>query len=1579
MKASRSKLPGMDILEEENEDETSAGGLGSSEPSSHGSLRGFVQQRVNSLEHGTNAITAGPQLLADSNVSQHDSELDSVQRDPRARTRSGQEELRNEWISPVTLSKQNTIRDRALKGSIDQSSALLHAKLEELRINDSQRPLSRSSDRYTYHGRSRASSDESSRDAAVADLTAQSLPDDLSMGTQDFISHGGYVNNRRGGLSNEGSFLQKTLSPSTEISHHTSSSNFTAANSHDIWLPTVAPMDSQSHQDLTRPTPPTTPRQQTARTAPENLLSSRSPLKLFGNRDTYTNNKLLRVLSHFEDAEAGSMELGHSKAPDPDENGTQNELRLSRFGEGDLDRFDFIEEVKPQTQTLSLPVNLELRIFSADQSRPMHQRPNDFEGALIDGSHFSQSAHSSNKKSHQFHEILGTDNEQSKRTLISPMKERTPKRRRTLLRQEIESLDGSQQRDFFNNTKTDSASLAGKKRKDARYDEVEITVDAETLAARQMLRPRMVRRRTSNTTEADNFEVVTTEDELYASTNAKIADVREAVAGELVQVVKDARKTSVTTQDYMEEATKIMQMIRAKGKPKSGLSSVEEPMERSELDPDAILDLDIDEASSGDDFSRPPSRDGGRDLREVRRQVQHDPGIASHLRKFKESEDLEILIDTSALEPTPAPDNAEAREAALVPIPEDEQFSSPPNVHIRDQLDQLDLQRKRKHSASTVSGIHSLPRDTIVLTSGSSGNSTQRTIPTSSSGSSGRKGIIPAGKVLIPDQIGTMTFDHAAKTWVKERRATGKSSRERRGRQATSEDDPFEHISDLSTDEMREIERDSAACTSGGSRPSTRDSAVDSETRVSPSETNGKKDQNERVAPSEVDEYASLRSRIAEHETLVHDGRVSRAPNSPENISRQPRVVTIAFSSPLVSVLTNHNETYSSDLGLGLVEDNSTPSARVTDHTGETRPTQQSNEHSQQETQAQASSAYRARLKSRQAQSFVGRPVSRIEELDENLNNEDKSLMRFGDANKLALSSRKNASAVVAPRPTSHATSLICLTPLSEFSLHQVDKLPNLEASYVGARPHPAALRQAHGSNALGVDDLMRAITDVEPSEPYWDDLRCLDLTGKRLTTLHQLEEYCSALEQLVLSDNQLGQLHGVPQCVRNLYVGSNHLSDLTSWSHLQNLQYLDISGNKVENLEGLACLHHLRELNANNNKIKDIDGILDLNGLQTLSVRGNALNTLDFEGGELTRLTRLDASCNQLASIDNLPWLPCLEDLNVDQNKLTEFAIQNSATLPALRNLRISDNKLRSIDLSAVPGIASIYLDRNHLTRIDNLDRARNLETLSLREQSESPNIIKHILSTPNDCRKLFLSSNASPGGKLELPHRPLLSLRYLELASCGISSLATGFGTMIPNCRVLNLNFNALVTCGQLQGMLHLNKLLLAGNRLERLRRSCIALSRHPALTKIDIRNNPLTVGFYSMTVREDNTAIHTVGKNEGIDERKAYILPRASKDVDMKWLKLLDDGTRLKRRTLQLLLAQRCADLIELDGLSLDREEILQHDDLWETLTEMGVLKRPMLVQEVGNLEEAKEYPSQPDTELAVGTGERSLTIE
>ena len=1516
-RASRSRKLNLDIVEEVPEDKASAGSPASTQGKHAPScmLRGIVRERVASLELISSPRTSTTESLKDSPTGKRSW-------DPRSRTVSGQEDLRNEEISPVTVSKQNTIRDRALRHSLDESVKVLQSKLAGIGGSDLHRPSSRSSDYGVHYGHGADGSVAVVEGKNMADMTTHSLPEDLSMGTMDFISEGNVVKNVRGGCSTEGSSLRRTLDFSATKSRQTSFSHRMQRSPPSP--ATATPIFPQGGRHLAMNSPSTPGKVSLVdQDSIPSTSKSGSPLKLFGVHDTFTNNFLQRRMSKFEEVEPDVEDT----PMDP-----ETDLRISHFGRGDLDKYDFDHKMERQVSSHALQADHEARNFASTHTTSKPQ-------AVAQNPRLSRPPSNGKPVSNLSSERREPQgDEPPKRVTNSPLKDRTPKRRRTLLR--------------------DDTEVQIERRGDA-VEFIQFTTQIGTAAE--------PRRDAPYGTEA-------------AISEAMAHDLAHLSIGGS-QIALEARKPSVTTQDYMNEATKIMQLIRQRGKPQSALRNVEEPPEDSELDPDAILDLDIDGETTQDNFSRPPSRDGAIDLRRIRGHFHQDPRVVSHLQKYRDVDDLEVLAVTSVLGSFPVREQCCLDDTAIVPAPHMKQQSSPANIRlVGGNFDG----RKRKHSSSTAGPAHFSHLEDVLQTCNSSEGSTARTVPTtSSSDSTGRKGMIVSGKLEIPDQIGPMVFDHAAQTWVK-----AKEMEERRDdRHTNSDEDPFESIPDLSIEDQKDRGRGTAsqsitslqtaaehskaihAAPCLPPRLHIRDGAV-----VAPTETGSNETQHTRydsTVPNESSRTSSnttnanmskhlvhveqrhsswrpdAHSEDVEHEIRIHEGRFSQAPQSPDNINRRARVVTIAFSSPLVSAVACQEAGSVSEPDWNGMKEPSKEDADPRLGYQGTCPKTYTSVETRRDLERRGDALDSAQPRMGNGTAFLSRPISRIEERDEDITGNDLSIVRLSKPLAITPVATEERRSSAALRTNGNASSLLRLTPLPDFSLHQQDDPVHVEMSYIAPRAHPTSLRQAHGSLALAVDDMIKAITDVLPHEHYWEQIRSLDLTRKSLTTLHRLSDYCSALEELTISENQISQLSGVPTSVRILNVKQNCLSNLTSWAHLQNLQYVDVSSNHLESLDGLGSLVHMRELKAEHNMITNIDGILNLNGLLSLALRGNELTKVDFEGAELTRLCRLDLSHNHLTSVCGLESLPALEDINLERNQLGILPVGQNGAFKSLRRINLSTNHLRNVDLLLFPSLEVLYLDNNLIEKIDGLAVARHLRVLSLREQSDSPGIIEHVLSNMNECRKLYLSSNTVTDGTLTIRSPPLLNLQYLELAACGITRLDAQFGNKVPNCRVLNLNFNAIAEIRPIQGAVQLNKLLVAGNRINRLRRTCLTLSRFPALRKLDVRDNPLTVGFYGPRFKEERMILYGALSTDDHDGSHLYMIPPRSDEADKKWVKLLDEGTKMRRRTTELMIAEGCETLLELDGLRFEQESVLQPDETWSKLTRIGVLKRPELV--------------------------------
>ncbi|KAF7799379.1 hypothetical protein EIP86_010611 [Pleurotus ostreatoroseus] len=368
-------------------------------------------------------------------------------------------------------------------------------------------------------------------------------------------------------------------------------------------------------------------------------------------------------------------------------------------------------------------------------------------------------------------------------------------------------------------------------------------------------------------------------------------------------------------------------------------------------------------------------------------------------------------------------------------------------------------------------------------------------------------------------------------------------------------------------------------------------------------------------------------------------------------------------------------------------------------------------------------------------------------------------------------------------------------------------------------------------------DKLVQVLTDVQPYEPYWDELTTVDLSQKNLDSVARLKEFTPRLDSLVLNANQLSWLSGVPSTVRTLSVASNRLTAVTSFSHLLNLENLDISRNAIDSLRRecgrsvaaamlilscppvapeLECLRHLRELRADGNLIRGLDGLQKMDGLVKLSLQGNSLEHIDLAGFRWTRLEMLNLSQNRLVGVAGLASLPALIALNLDNNHLAELA--PGGTMARLRILRASGNRLQQLDGGAFPGLRTLYADNNCLGPVLRAHRMAKLDNLSLRNQNGRAGLSLAIRDV-RDVKRLYLSGNALAGGFLQdddAAPSPLYQLAYLELAACALTRLPRAFAALVPNVRVLNLNYNFIEDVRPLEGLRRVRKLSMVGGRV-------------------------------------------------------------------------------------------------------------------------------------------------------------------
>ncbi|ETS79429.1 hypothetical protein PFICI_09282 [Pestalotiopsis fici W106-1] len=1169
--------------------------------------------------------------------------------------------------------------------------------------------------------------------------------------------------------------------------------------------------------------------------------------------------------------------------------------------------------------------------------------------------------------------VLGTpkrDSSETKRPRTSPSKDPTPKRRRTLHRSDIAyGLEAHPAAiEAVRNVHCQMQSGIGRKRKDARPSELQQSANSAVMANRQVIRPRTpTPSQRSSVQREQEFSTGFSRESINAALSRPSSEGSDMVSQDFQP--NGSRRVSIKTQDFFVEAEKIMAMIRNKARPSNlydGLDSVDESKadissRRKTASAEESYD-DSYEDSFQEPFLRPPSREGGPVLHLATR--QQDPAIADKLKQYEEKSDMGDLITYSMRSMGLAKEATREVKRLNKALKADLQYnhtrsSTPEEGEVISDLSNVRLSRNPDASIDDELG------PIASHGSGSSSGSTN-SIPTASSsrGSEFRRLIAPdAVSQVIGDHVGNMQLDKEKNVWMKVKTPRREPLGLNILPSEDSEEDPFASIPDLSVDVNKEkqhlnlktgplddlqeyVKEDFPHPPASGKKPTATDKPVDLGTLLSyAKQTFQGKNKSMPDAAKEVEEDEEV-----EHEITLDEDRVQKS--SPA----RKRNLTITFSSPVASFIQDalpqelHGDTTIDEISAeeSLVDDDS---AHSSDRGRGVKPGASAIRNVDQSRSRSRSKSVRRSLSVR-GRTFIPRPVSRIDEQDEETAAVEVSVLEQGQLSILGESSvilpngaeqRRNSvsflfttPAPIRQIPQRLATPIIAehvgmlsLSPLSELTFNHGDRSNALEVSYVVGDDYLVTGDKSKRVMSQAIRALVEKITEVEPFEPDWDSISVLNINGKRLGSLHKLDEFCGSIVTMDASDNLLSHLDGVPPSVRNLKITHNHLSELTAWGHLLNLQYVDISNNQINSLHAFKDLVHLRNLRADNNLITGLDGIKFHDSLQVLRARNNMIEEVDLEGTRLHRLTELDLQGNHIRAVANIEQLSCLSTLNLEDNYLTSFATTTD-DMPSLRYLQLSGNAITELSLASFPSLRLLHADRNQLTTLKGFSRTRRLDSLSLREQRGEEPLNISFLTAAYEVRKLFLSGNLLATFD---PKVDFLNLQYLELANCGLQSLGANFGQLMPNLRTLNLNFNALEDLSALRFIPRLKKLLVAGNRLSDTIALANLLPEFPHLAKLDLRDNIATLGFYP--------PIQSLVSVEQESDLDPFVLPDANKERDDSFSKRLDLGTKQKRRFYEIAVTQRCGRLKTLDGLSVDRQRIRQKDHVWQALLDCGVI--------------------------------------
>lgn len=262
-------------------------------------------------------------------------------------------------------------------------------------------------------------------------------------------------------------------------------------------------------------------------------------------------------------------------------------------------------------------------------------------------------------------------------------------------------------------------------------------------------------------------------------------------------------------------------------------------------------------------------------------------------------------------------------------------------------------------------------------------------------------------------------------------------------------------------------------------------------------------------------------------------------------------------------------------------------------------------------------------------------------------------------------------------------------------------------------------------------------------------------------------------------------------------------------YSDVYQITELDLStdsgeSEKIRDISALENLTALTDLDLTYNEISDISPLSSLTGLTSLNLNYNEIDDIS-PLSSLTTLTSLNLNYNKIDDISPLSSLPSLTDLDMGRNRISDISPLSSLT--GLTSLYLEYNEIDDISpLSSLTGLTSLYLGGNQISDISTLSSLPALTELYI---GYNPFSDISIISGMDSLTKLGLYS-------IELEDvSPLSSLTSLT---------------------ELNLRDNAISDISPLSGLTALTYLDLSGNYI----RDISPLSSLTALTGLDIYNN-------------------------------------------------------------------------------------------------------------------------------------------
>lgn len=273
----------------------------------------------------------------------------------------------------------------------------------------------------------------------------------------------------------------------------------------------------------------------------------------------------------------------------------------------------------------------------------------------------------------------------------------------------------------------------------------------------------------------------------------------------------------------------------------------------------------------------------------------------------------------------------------------------------------------------------------------------------------------------------------------------------------------------------------------------------------------------------------------------------------------------------------------------------------------------------------------------------------------------------------------------------------------------------------------------------------LKDITELNENETY------ICHQYSRIKKIENLEK-CKKLKVLMLISNCIEKIENLGENteLEHLELYENMIKKIENISMLTRLKVLDLSFNKIKIIENLDTLVNLEELYLSSNKIAKIENLGNCKKLRLLELGYNKIRKIE-NIENLVNLEELWLGKNKITQME-LPYLPKLKKLSLQNNRLTEWCEKSINNVLNLTELYLSSNKLNYIldsvknlkglkifDLayneienimicSELQSVEDLWLNNNKIqnfTMIENLKANKNLKTLYLEKNKVAEDLL--------------------------------------------------------------------------------------------------------------------------------------------------------------------------------------------------------------------------------------------------------------